>query len=225
MQKIIDDFNKLKDEKYALFSSKLIPNVNSNLILGIRIPILRNYSKKVTEEERKNFIKELPHKYQEENLLHAFLISNNKDLEQTINELDIFLPYVNNWVVSDTISPKVFKKDLNKVYEHIKVWIKSKDVYTVRFAIVTLLQFYLDESFKDEYNALVSKVKSNEYYINMSIAWYFSFALIKQYDKTIKTFESKKLDKWLHNKSIQKAIESYRISDERKKYLKSLKII
>ena len=225
MQKIIDDFNKLKDEKYALFSSKLIPNVNSNLILGIRIPILRNYSKKVTEEERKNFIKELPHKYQEENLLHAFLISNNKDLEQTINELDIFLPYVNNWVVSDTISPKVFKKDLNKVYEHIKVWIKSKDVYTVRFAIVTLLQFYLDESFKEKYNSLVSKVKSNEYYINMSIAWYFSFALIKQYDKTIKTFESKKLDKWLHNKSIQKAIESYRISDERKKYLKSLKII
>jgi 3-methyladenine DNA glycosylase AlkD len=224
MDDILNEIVNNKDESYRIFSIKSIPNINSNKIIGVRIPILRNISKKYYSY-RKKFMNNLPHKYQEENLIHSFFISQNTNLDEVLTELDTFLPYIDNWAVSDTISPKVFKKDLNKVYKYIKKWIKSKYVYEKRFAICSLLQFYLDSDFDLKYNNLVLSVKSNEYYINMAIAWYFSFALIKQYDKTISIFENKLLDKWVHNKSIQKAIESYRISDEKKKYLKSLKII
>lgn len=224
MDDILNEIVNNKDESYRIFSIKSIPNINSNKIIGVRIPILRNISKKYYSY-RKKFMNNLPHKYQEENLIHSFFISQNTNLDEVLTELDTFLPYIDNWAVSDTISPKVFKKDLNKVYKYIKKWIKSKYVYEKRFAICSLLQFYLDSDFDLKYNNLVLSVKNNEYYINMAIAWYFSFALIKQYDKTISIFENKLLDKWVHNKSIQKAIESYRISDEKKKYLKSLKII
>lgn len=224
MDDILNEIVNNKDESYRIFSIKSIPNINSNKIIGVRIPILRNISKKYYSY-RKKFMNNLPHKYQEENLIHSFFISQNTNLDEVLTELDTFLPYIDNWAVSDTISPKVFKEDLNKVYKYIKKWIKSKYVYEKRFAICSLLQFYLDSDFDLKYNNLVLSVKSNEYYINMAIAWYFSFALIKQYDKTISIFENKLLDKWVHNKSIQKAIESYRISDEKKKYLKSLKII
>jgi 3-methyladenine DNA glycosylase AlkD len=224
MDDILNEIVNNKDKSYRIFSIKSIPNINSNKIIGVRIPILRNISKKYYSY-RKKFMNNLPHKYQEENLIHSFFISQNTNLDEVLTELDTFLPYIDNWAVSDTISPKVFKKDLNKVYKYIKKWIKSKYVYEKRFAICSLLQFYLDSDFDLKYNNLVLSVKSNEYYINMAIAWYFSFALIKQYDKTISIFENKLLDKWVHNKSIQKAIESYRISDEKKKYLKSLKII
>lgn len=224
MDDILNEIVNNKDKSYRIFSIKSIPNINSNKIIGVRIPILRNISKKYYSY-RKKFMNNLPHKYQEENLIHSFFISQNTNLDEVLTELDTFLPYIDNWAVSDTISPKVFKKDLNKVYKYIKKWIKSKYVYEKRFAICSLLQFYLDSDFDLKHNNLVLSVKSNEYYINMAIAWYFSFALIKQYDKTISIFENKLLDKWVHNKSIQKAIESYRISDEKKKYLKSLKII
>lgn len=212
-----------KDDKFKEFTSRLIPNISKDYIIGVKVPQIRQISKEIYNDKTK-FINELPHKYLEENILHSSLISLNKDLDDTLDNLEDFLPYVDNWIVCDTISPKVFKKDLGKVYKYIKKWIKSKDTYTVRFGIVSLLQFYLDGEFKNEYNILISKIKSDEYYINMAIAWYYSFALIKQYDTTIKLFESKTLDKWIHNKSIQKAIESYRIDDDRKKYLKSLKI-
>lgn len=226
MKKVATDLFKLKDDTYAKFTAKLIPNIDSSSIIGVRTPELRKYAKEFIKDECFNdFMNELPHKYHEENMLHGFIIGMNKDLDETLNYLNKFLPYINNWAVCDTISPKIFKKDLKKVYKNIKLWVKSDDIYTVRFGIVTLLQFYLDDEFDEEYNKIISNIKSDEYYINIAASWYFSFALIKQYDKTIKLFESKTLNKWVHNKSIQKAIESYRINDEKKQYLKTLKIV
>ena len=212
------------DLKYKNFNSKLIPNINNNKILGVKVPIIREISKNIKEEDAKLFKKQLPHKYHEENMLHAFLISNNQNIDKTLEELDTFLPYIDNWQITDALKPKIFKKNKEKVYKKIIEWSKSNHTYTVRYAIVTLLTYYLDDNFKEEYNNLVINIKKEDYYILMAKAWYFSYALIKQYNKTIKIFENKILSKELHNKSIQKAIESYRIDNNKKNYLKSLKI-
>lgn len=216
-----------KDLKYKEFTSRSIPNVDKNTIIGVRLPILRNIAKELNKSNDKNtFMNELPHKYHEENLIHGFLISLNKDINSVLNELNNFLPYMNNWAVTDTISPKIFKKHLDDIYIYLEKWLKSTDEYIIRFGIVTMLQFYLnDKKYIKKNNKLILSIKKDTYYINMAISWYFSFALIKQYDETIKIFENKKIkNAWIHNKSIQKAIESYRISDDVKKYLKSLKI-
>lgn len=216
-----------KDLKYKEFTSRSIPNVDKNTIIGVRLPILRNIAKELNKSnDRNTFMNELPHKYHEENLIHGFLISLNKDINSVLNELNNFLPYMNNWVVTDTISPKIFKKHLDDIYIYLEKWLKSTDEYIIRFGIVTMLQFYLnDKKYIKKNNKLILSIKKDTYYINMAISWYFSFALIKQYDETIKIFENKKIkNAWIHNKSIQKAIESYRISDDVKKYLKSLKI-
>lgn len=227
MKELEKELFENQDLKYKEFTSKSIPNIDTDSIIGIRIPILRNIAKEINNSELRNaFIKNLPHKYHEENLIHGFLISLNKDIDSTLNELNEFLPYMNNWAVTDTISPKIFKKNLDYVYDYLEKWIKSDDEYTIRFGVVTLLQFYLNDSkYIKRSNRLVLGIKKDTYYINMAISWYFSFALIKQYDETIKIFENKKIkNNWIHNKSIQKAIESYRISKDKKKYLKSLKI-
>ena len=225
MNELTKELLNNEDLKYKEFNSSLLPNVPKNSFIGIRIPIIKKIAKDfMKNHDYESFMKELPHKYFEEYIAHGELISQTKDINKCFDYLDEFLPYVDNWEVCDTLKPKVFKKNLDLVYKRIKKWIKSKDEYTVRFAIVTLLSFYLDDYFKDEINDLVSNVKREEYYINMAIAWYFSFALIKQYDKTIHIFEDKVLDRWFHNKSIQKAIESFRISDEKKEYLRSLKV-
>ncbi|NLC48227.1 MAG: DNA alkylation repair protein [Tenericutes bacterium] len=226
MDKIINDLKSFKDDNYARFNSKLIPNINSNTIIGVRIPQLRKYCNEIIKNDLSvSFMNNLPHKYHEENILHALIINSCNDLDTTIMYLNKFLPYVDNWAVCDSIKPLIFKKDLKKVYENIKLWLKSSDIYSVRFAIVTLLTFYLDEKFDIKYNSDVANVQTNEYYIKMAMAWYFSYALIKQYETTIKLFESKTLDKWIHNKSIQKARESYRISSKKKEYLNTLKIV
>ena len=170
-----------------------------------------------------SFLDELPHKFFEENQLHAFIISEIKDYDECILYLNKFLPYVDNWATCDQMSPKVFKKNHSKLLDQIKVWIKSSKTYTIRFGIGMLMQYYLDDDFKLEYLEMVSNIKSDEYYVNMMIAWYFATALAKQYDSTIKIIEGKKLDVWTHNKTIQKAIESYRITFEQKDYLRSLK--
>ena len=165
------------------------------------------------------------HKYQEENILHGIILSlKYKEIDVVLDKLDKFLVYVDNWAITDVISPKVFKKYPDIVYEKIKVWISSEYEYVVRFGIVSLLQFYLDDNFRLEELEIVKNINSNYFYVNMAIAWFYSFALIKQYDSTIKYFEENKLDKWIHNKSIQKAIESLRINNDRKDYLKSLRI-
>ena len=214
-----------QDIKYRDFQAPLFPSIDKEKMVGVRTPELKKLAKELFGSDAANkFIETLPHEYFDENQLHAFLISLIKDYDTCLIEVDRFLPYIDNWGTCDQLSPKVFAKHKNELITDIKRWIKSKHVYTVRFAIGMLLSLYLDESFQEEYLELVSKVKSEEYYINMMIAWYFATALAKQYDATIKYIEDKCLDPWVHNKTIQKSVESYRISDNQKAYLKSLKI-
>ena len=226
MKEITKELFELRDEEYRKFHAKLMPNIDFDRIIGVRTPVLRKYAKKVAKEPyAKEFLNELPHTYYEENNLHGALLNLlYKDVGELLEKIEEFLPYVDNWATCDMMSPKVFKKNLSLVYEFIKKWLKSDDTYTVRFAVVTLLGFYLDEAFEPEMLKLVSDVKSEEYYINMAIAWYFSIALVKQYDDTISYFTEPQLDVWTHNKAIQKAIESRRIDKDTKQYLRSLKI-
>ena len=225
MNNIQEDLFKLQDEKYRDFQVKLIPGYSTDCMIGVRTPELRKYSKKLLKENNYlSFLEELPHKYFDENQLHGFIISEIKDYNTCINYLNKFLPYIDNWATCDQTSPKVFKKHHKELLKQIKVWIKSKKTYTIRFGIGMLMQHFLDEDFKEEYLELVSSIRSNEYYVNMMIAWYFATALAKQYEKTISYIENKKLDVWTHNKAIQKAIESYRITQEQKDYLRGLKI-
>lgn len=212
----------MSEDKYRDFSAKLMPTVDKSKVLGIRIPILRKYAKEL--EDYEDFLKNLPHKYFEEDNLHGFLIEKEKDFDKCICLLDSFLPFVDNWATCDSMKPKVLKKYPEKLLIHIKKWIKSKDTYTVRYGINLLMSYYLEDNFECEYHKLVADITSDEYYINMMRAWYFATALAKQYENTICYIENKSLDIWTHNKTIQKAVESYRISDDKKEYLKSLRI-
>jgi len=214
----------LQDKKYAEFQAKLMPTVAKKVIIGVRTPELRKLSKEFTgSEEAERFLKELPHKYYEENNLHAFLIEKIKDYDKCISALNEFLPYVDNWATCDMMCPKVFKKHLPVFMEQIKEWLTSEHTYVVRFAIKMLMSFYLGEHFESEQLELVASVKSEEYYIKMMVAWYFATALAKQYEATLPYIEGRKLECWVHNKTIQKAVESYRVSDEHKKYLRELR--
>lgn len=223
---ITKDLFELQDLEYREFHAKLMPNIPKEQIIGVRTPALRAYAKKIAKlPEAKEFIKVLPHTYYEENNLHSALLSLlYRDVEELLEQVEIFLPYVDNWATCDMMSPKAFKKDLPLVYERIKEWIKSDHTYTIRFGVVTLLGFYLDDAFEPEMLDLVAGIKSEEYYVNMAIAWYFSIALVKQYDTTIPYFTTPVLDPWVHNKAIQKAVESLRIDSATKDYLRSLKI-
>ena len=215
----------LKDDEYAIFQAKLTPNVDPKQFIGVRVPDTRKLAKSLKDSKDINdFLNDLPHKYYDENMLHGLLIYEIKDFDKAIKETVRFLPYIDNWSVCDVMSPKVFMKHKDELIKYIKKWIKSKDTYTIRFGIEMLMSHYLDEDFKDEYLDIVSKVRSNEYYVNMMIAWYFATALAKKWDNTIIYIENNSLDKWVHNKTIQKAIESYRITDKQKEYLRTLKI-
>lgn len=225
MRNIIDMLNDSKDVVYKSFNSKLIPNIDKDGIIGVRVPDIRKIAKKVNDLGiGDEFLNDLPHSFFEENMLHAILLNDLHDIETLINYLDKFLPFVDNWAVCDIIKPKIFKKYPDKVFDKINEWVNSKNEYTVRFGVVCLLNFFLDDLFTDKINDIVVNIHREEYYINMAIAWYFSYALIKQYESTIKIFENMVLDKWVHNKSITKAIESYRVSEEVKNYLKGLRI-
>ena len=215
---------KLQDLKYKEFHQKLMPTVNPDKVIGIRTPVLRKFAKGFGKrDEAKKFIKNLPHKYYEEDNLHAFLLEEIKDYDELIKELNIFLPFVDNWATCDMMRPKILKKHKTELLEDIKKWLSSNNTYTIRFAVNCLMNYYLEEDFKPEYLYWVKNIKSEEYYINMVRAWYFATALAKQYDEAVKILENKPLDKWTHNKTIQKAVESYRITDEQKIFLKSLK--
>lgn len=209
------------EEEYKEFSSGLMPTVEKSTVIGIRTPILRKFAKGLDNYE--DFLADLPHDYFEENNLHAFLIEREQDFEKCIEKLNAFLPYVDNWATCDSMKPRVLKKEPDKLLVYIKKWLKSKDVYAVRYAINLLMSFYLDENFDKRYLKLVADVKSAEYYINMMRAWYFATALAKQYEDTLTYIENNKLDQWTHNKTIQKAVESYRITKEQKEYLKTLR--
>ena len=222
---ITDKLFKLQDIKYRDFQAKLIPNIDINKVIGVRTPDLKKYAKELVKDNNySSFLNDLPHKYFDENQLHAFIISEIKDFDKCIEYINSFLPYVDNWATCDQMSPKIFKKYPNKLISNIKKWIKSKKTYTIRFGIGMLMQYFLDDNFKKEYLELISNIQSSEYYVNMMISWFFATALAKKYEDTIFYLENNKLDTWVHNKTIQKAIESYRITNEQKDYLRSLKI-
>lgn len=215
---------KLQDLKYRDFHKKLIPNVDSDSVIGVRTPELRKLAKTVGKDGKAGeFLSELPHKYYEENNLHAFLIEQIKDYDDCIAELNKFLPYVDNWATCDMMRPKCFKKYTDELIEQILIWLESDDTYTVRFAIEALMVYFLDDKFNVRFLELVADVKSEEYYINMMIAWYFATALAKQYGSAIPYLRENRLSEWTHNKTIQKSVESYRITDEQKVYLQSLR--
>lgn len=213
-----------QDKEYMKFLSKLTPNVSEDTIIGVRIPEIRKLAKKlVKNNEYEDFLKELPHKYYDENLLHGAIISENKDFENCIELLNSFLPFVDNWAVCDTISPKIFKKHKKELIEKIKEWSQSDKTYTCRFGVEMLMTHFLDEDFKKEYLEMVANIHSEEYYVKMVIAWFFATALTKQWDYAVIYLENNKLDVWVHNKTIQKARESLRILEDKKGYLKGLK--
>ena len=215
----------LQDLKYRDMQIGLIPSVDPGSVIGVRTPQLRTMAKEMLASGGYTaFLRELPHKYFEENQLHAFIISGIKDHEECMDELERFLPYVDNWATCDQMSPKVFKKHREELLGHIKEWIKSEDAYTVRFGVKMLMDHFLDDDFDLLYPEMAAGLRSEEYYVNMMIAWYFATALAKQYEKVLPYIEEKRLDDWTHNKAIQKSIESRRIPNERKTYLRSLMI-
>ncbi len=216
---------EMQDSSYKEFHKKLIPSVNPDTIIGVRTPVLRKLAKEIAKENRNvYFLKELPHRYYEENQLHAFIIALIKDYYQCIYEIERFLPYVDNWATCDQMSPSIFKKNKEKLLIKIRTWISSSHVYTKRFAIGMLMKHYLDEDFKKDYLKMVSEIKSGDYYVDMMRAWYFATALAKQYESTLPYLENYQLDRWTHNKTIQKAIESHRIIQDQKAFLRTIKI-
>jgi len=222
---IVAELFRLQDKEYAAMQAKIIPTIAKESIIGVRTPELRAFAKELSKDQDIDaFLTSLPHQYFDENQLHAFVISLEKDLDKCNSEVEAFLPYIDNWATCDQLSPKVFKKKPEKLLPHINTWIKSDQIYSVRFAIGMLMQHFLDETFDSRFPDMVAAVRSEEYYVNMMIAWYFATALAKQYDSIIPYLEGKKLDAWTHNKAIQKSVESYRITPEQKAYLKTLKI-
>lgn len=215
----------MQDLQYRDFHCKLMPTVKPETVIGIRTPELRKFAKAFSKTpEAAAFLKILPHKYYEENNLHGFLIESMKDYDQTVAALDAFLPYVDNWATCDLMRPKAFQKHLPELLEQIRKWIASDHTYTIRFGIEMLMTFYLDDQFQPEYLEWAANVHSEEYYVNMMTAWYFATALAKQYQAALPYIQQYRLEPWTHNKTIQKAIESYRITDETKGYLRSLKL-
>lgn len=213
-----------QDKEYREFQSKLMPTVDKERVIGVRTPELRKYAKQlIKREEVTEFLGNLPHTYFDENQLHAFIISDIKDYEKCIEEVERFLPYVDNWATCDQMLPKVFRGHEKELLEVIYKWIESDNTYTVRFAIGMLMKYFLDDYFDLEYPKMIAKIRSEEYYIKMMIAWYFATALAKQYESVLSFIENQCLDVWTHNKAIQKSVESYRITKEQKEYLRNLK--
>ncbi len=214
----------MSDLQYKEFQSKLIPNIPSDKIIGVRMPKLKSLAKNIQHtKEVDEFLISLPHKYYDENNLHAFLIAQTKNFDECIEKIDSFLPFVDNWATCDSLRPKCFRNNTDKLLVHIYRWINSKHTYTVRFGIEILMLFYLDDEFNEKYLKTVASITSNEYYINMMIAWYFATALSKQYETSLPYIENNILPEWIHNKTIQKAVESYKINTEQKIYLKTLR--
>ncbi len=223
-EEIREELFRLQDEKYRDFQCRLIPNIAADTMIGIRTPELRKYAKQlVKREEILEFLRTLPHDFFDENQLHAFIISEIKEFGRCMEEVVRFLPFVDNWATCDQLSPKVFKKHRPELLQEIKGWIRSDQTYTVRFAAGMLMQHFLDEDFDPAYPEMVAEIHSEDYYVNMMRAWYFATALAKQYGAVLPYIENQRLDVWTHNKAIQKAVESYRITSEQKDYLKNLK--
>ncbi|MBQ9941042.1 MAG: DNA alkylation repair protein [Clostridia bacterium] len=224
MEQITVTLNTKIDEEYAEFQRRLLPSLSRKAILGVRTPVLRKIAKELSREVCEEFLAELPHEYFEENQLHGFIISDIKDFKNCIEETERFLPHIDNWATCDQFSPKIFKNNKTVLIPYIIKWLSSEHVYTVRFAVGLLMKHFLGDDFQHKYLEYITKIKSDEYYINMEISWYLATALAKQWSATIPYIEEKKLDRWVHNKTIQKAKESNRITLSQKEYLNKLKI-
>ncbi|MBP3469458.1 MAG: DNA alkylation repair protein [Lachnospiraceae bacterium] len=224
MTEIQKELFQLQDKEYRQFHSSLMPTIDPDLVIGVRTPELRKLAKRLGKEKDISiFLGTLPHTYYEENNLHAFIISEYKDYAACIEALDAFLPYVDNWATCDMMVPGVLKKDLPKTMDKIREWLSSEKTYTIRFGLGMIMRFYLEDAFDTEYLTMVASVTSEEYYVKMMIAWLFATALAKQYKATIPFIEQRCLEPWTHRKAIQKAIESRRITEEQKQYLRTLK--
>ena len=216
---------KLQDKNYRAFQSKLIPTVRADTVIGVRTPELRKVAKQLVKaEDTPAFLHALPHLYFEENQLHAFILSEIKDFATCIDEVCRFLPFVDNWATCDQMSPKVFRKHRQTLLKYIKEWLSSEQPYTVRFAVKMLMDHFLEEEFDPAYPEMVASVRTDEYYVHMMVAWYFATALAKQYPAILPLIENRRLDDRTHNKTIQKAVESNRITEEQKRYLKTKRI-
>lgn len=221
---IKEELFALKDAPYGDFQAKLVPNIPRDLFIGVRVPEARKLAKRLAREpEASKFLEDLPHKYYDENMLHGLLLSEMKDYEACILAVDAFLPYVDNWAVCDILSPKIFKKNKTALLEKIKEWSGSEKIFTCRFGIEMLMSHFLDDDFKPEYLEIPVSIHREEYYVRMMIAWFFATALAKQWDTTIKYIEDHSLDTWTHNKAIQKARESKRITTKQKEYLAQIR--
>ena len=224
VQNIKNKLFEMQDLEYKAFHSRLMPTISPETIIGVRTPALRGFAKEMAKYgDVADFMKDLPHEYYEENNLHGFLIEFIKDFDKCLEEVDRFLPYVDNWATCDMMRPKVFKKNPKRLLPKIDEWMASGETYTVRYGIGMLMTYFLDDEFDVKYVEKVAAVESEEYYVKMMVAWFFATALAKQWDAVIPFIEEGKLEKWTHNKAIQKAIESYRITPEQKGYLRGLK--
>ena len=225
IEKVQAELFEMQDLTYRDFHAKLMPTIDKETVIGVRTPMLRAYAKNFGKTaDAVTFLEVLPHKYYEENNLHGLLIEQIKDYPACIAAIERFLPYVDNWATCDMIALHTMKKHLDVFIQEVYRWMASDHPYIVRFGIGMLMRYYLDEQFKPEYPEIVAEIKSDEYYVNMMRAWYFATALAKQYDQILPYLEEKKLDTWTHNKTIQKAVESYRIAAEQKCYLRTLRI-
>ncbi len=220
---IVKSLYALQDVAYRDFQSGLIPTIDVARVIGVRTPVLRAMARNMCDNSAE-FLKNMPHGYFEENQLHAFIISDIRDFDLAASAVATFLPYVDNWATCDQMSPRVFVKNADKLLPFIKKWIKSKHIYTVRFAVLCLMRYFLDDKFDTKYSDMVANIKSDEYYINMMRAWYFATATAKQWNNILPYFKGRTLDPWTHNRAIQKAIESYRVSDEHKIILRKMRI-
>lgn len=216
---------KLQDKKYKDFQSKLLPNIDNDSIIGVRVPDIRKLSKELSgSRDAIEFLQDLPHKFYDENILHGVIISDIRVYEECINELEIFLPYIDNWAVCDIISSKVFKYNKDALLVKIYEWIYSEHIYISRFGIKMLMTHFLDDDFEVKFLKIPADIHTDEYYLKMMIAWFYATALAKQWNDAIIILENRVLDKWIHNKTIQKAREGLRITKSQKEYLKTLKI-
>lgn len=229
MTKITQTLFENADESYKNFHQSIVPRLPKERIIGVRVPVLRKIAKQLKKDESSKslaneFLQELPHEYYDEDMLHAIILSDERDFSTALKRTSEFLPYIDNWAVCDTFCPKAFGKNKKALWQEIEKWLESEKTFTVRFGIVNAMRFFLDEDFSAEKMKKVLEVSNEDYYVRMAIAWYMSVALVKQWEVAIKVIEDKSLGAWVHNKSIQKSCESFRLSAEQKQYLKTLKI-
>ena len=222
-EEIVSELFRMREEDYAKMQARILPTIAPDRIIGVRTPALRAFAKRLRQDrDAESFLSCVPHFYFDESQLHAFVIAMEQDFEKCITAVEAFLPFVDNWATCDQLLPKVFRKEPEKLLPRIRIWIRSDQTYTVRYAIGLLMQHFLGDNFDPKYADMVAAVRSEDYYINMMIAWYFATALAKQYESVLPYLEEKRLSDWVHRKTIRKSVESYRIPEAHKAYLKTL---